>query len=36
MKTLLLGDLSPTAYTNPLFETQNVQALFCDTVSLFH
>ena len=35
MKTLLLGDVSPTALTNPLFEKKDVAALFTDTVSLF-
>lgn len=35
MKTLLLGDLSPTAATNPLFEKKDVAALFTDTVSIF-
>jgi len=36
MKTLLLGDLSPTGYTDPLFAEQNVEALFGDTVFMFH
>lgn len=35
MKTLLLGDLSPTGVTNPLFEKEDVEALFQDAVSLF-
>lgn len=35
MKTLLLGDLSPTVLTNPLFEKQDIHALFNDTVQLF-
>lgn len=35
MKALLLGDVSPTAVTNPLFEEQNVGALFTDVVTLF-
>lgn len=35
MKTLLLGDLSPTIATNPLFEEKNVDALFTDTKALF-
>ena len=35
MKTLLLGDMSPTVLTDPLFEAGDVEALFSDTVSLF-
>lgn len=35
MKALLLGDLSPTTYTNPLFAQKDIDALFHDTVSLF-
>lgn len=35
MKALLLGDLSPTVVTNPLFEKGDTQALFSDTLSLF-
>lgn len=35
MKTLFLGDLSPTKYTNPLFAQKDVDTLFNDTVSLF-
>ena len=35
MKTLLLGDLSPTAETNPLFITGDAEKLFTDTLSLF-
>ena len=35
MITLWLGDLSPTAVTNPLFESKNVDALFSDIVSSF-
>lgn len=35
MKTLLLGDMSPTVLTNPLFEAKDLEALFSDTVSLF-
>ena len=35
MKTLLLGDLSPTASTNPLFEKHDIQTLFSDTLPLF-
>lgn len=35
MKTLLLGDLSPTNVTNPLFKSKDVDALFNNTVSLF-
>ncbi len=35
MKTLLLGDLSPTRITNPLFQEKKIDALFTDTLSLF-
>ena len=35
MKTLLVGDVSPTAVTNPLFAAGDVEALFSDVVSLF-
>ena len=35
MKTLLLGDMSPTVMTDPLFAEGNVEALFHDTISLF-
>lgn len=35
MKTLLLGDVSPTTLTNPLFEKGLVDELFSDTLSLF-
>lgn len=35
MKALLLGDVSPTNVTNPLFEKKRVKELFSDTVSLF-
>ena len=35
MKTLFLGDLSPTAVTNPLFAKGDIKNLFNDTVSLF-
>lgn len=35
MKTLLLGDTSPTVVTNPLFAKGDVDALFSDVVSLF-
>jgi len=35
MKTLLLGDLSPTLSTNPLFEKHDIQTLFSDTLPLF-
>ena len=35
MRTLLLGDMSPTVVTNPLFEKKDVEALFHDAVSLF-
>ena len=35
MKTLFVGDLSPTDVTNPLFEKGDIDSLFSDTVSLF-
>ena len=35
MKTLLLGDLSPTSKTAPYFKEKNIPELFGDTVSLF-
>ena len=35
MKALLLGDLCPTAATNPFFEKGNIGTLFTDTLSLF-
>ena len=35
MKTLLLGDLSPTPATNPLFEKHDIETLFSDTLPLF-
>lgn len=35
MKTLLLGDLSPTVITDPLFKEKNLDALFGDTIDLF-
>ncbi|MBO4940966.1 MAG: CapA family protein [Clostridia bacterium] len=35
MKTLLLGDLSPSETTNPLFKNKEVEKLFNDTVSVF-
>lgn len=35
MKTLLVGDLSPTVVTNELFQEKNVEALFSDAVSIF-
>lgn len=35
MKTLFLGDLSPTPVTNPLFAKGDIETLFTDTVSLF-
>ena len=35
MKTLLLGDVSPTVDTNPLFEKMDVETLFSDTMTLF-
>ncbi len=35
MKALIMGDLSPTQTTNPLFEKEDIDALFEDTLSLF-
>ena len=35
MKALLLGDLSPTASTNPLFEKHDLESLFSDTLPVF-
>lgn len=35
MKTLLLGDLSPTRITDPLFQQKKIDTLFTDTLSLF-
>ena len=35
MKTLLLGDVCPTAVNYHLFRQQDIQTLFTDTVSLF-
>ena len=35
MKTLILGDLSPTDTTNPMFKKQDITGLFYDVVSLF-
>ncbi|MBQ3124771.1 MAG: CapA family protein [Clostridia bacterium] len=35
MKTLLLGDLSPTQVTEPFFQNGDTQALLSDAVSLF-
>lgn len=35
MKTLFLGDLSPTPTTDPLFAKGDIESLFTDTVSLF-
>ena len=35
MKALLLGDVSPTALTNPLFEKKDVAALFSDAATIF-
>ena len=35
MKTLLLGDLSPTIASNSLFAQKDMQTLFNDTLSLF-
>ena len=35
MKTLFMGDLSPTVVTNPIFAKKDIETLFHDTVSLF-
>lgn len=35
MRALLLGDLSPTTETNPLFEKGDIKTLFTDTLELF-
>ncbi len=35
MKTLLLGDLSPTEKSNPLFEAGDLNTLFTDTLPVF-
>ncbi len=35
MKSLFLGDFSPTAITNPLFEKGDIDTLFSDTLCLF-
>ena len=35
MKTLLLGDISPTEVTAHLFESEDIKTLFTDTLSLF-
>lgn len=35
MKTLLLGDVCPTAATSPYFKEKNIPELFGDTASLF-
>lgn len=35
MKALLLGDMSPTITTNPLFERGETKVLFTDTLQLF-
>lgn len=35
MKLLLLGDISPTAVTAPLFQKKDIDTLFTDTVSIF-
>ena len=36
MKTLFLGDISPTAISSPLFKEKNTGELFKDTVSVFN
>ena len=33
MKALLLGDLSPTVVTNPLFAGKDAETLFTDVVT---
>lgn len=35
MKALLLGDISPTAATEILFQKEDIKALFSDTIELF-
>ena len=35
MKTLLLGDVSPTVVSDPLFQMKDVETLFTDTATLF-
>jgi len=35
MKTLLLGDISPTMVTSPLYEKEDINTLFGDALSLF-
>ena len=35
MKALLLGDVSPTIITEPLFVQKDVETLFTDVVTLF-
>lgn len=35
MKTLFLGDISPTAITSPLYEKEDYETLFSDTLELF-
>ena len=35
MKTLLLGDISPTKISDPLFDAMKIEELFHDTVNLF-
>ncbi len=35
MKTLLVGDICPTAYSTPYFARKDIAALFNDTTSLF-
>lgn len=35
MKTLLLGDFSPTDVTDPLFREKKIDTLFTDSISLF-
>ena len=35
MKALILGDVSPTKFTNPLFDKKETARLFRDTATLF-
>lgn len=35
MKIMLMGDFSPTEFTNELFKTKDINTLFGDTLSLF-
>ncbi len=35
MRIMLAGDICPTNFTNPLFEKQDIETLFGDTLSIF-